>query len=114
MHRRRFTGLGAATCAIGASLAIAACGGSSSSGAKTSGSGTATTKAAAHTSDAVLTVESSQQNAITKNALGDATQQDAVDSYNNGIFAKLIGGLGQDFLGGTATGKSLTTALAKI
>jgi peptide/nickel transport system substrate-binding protein len=64
MATPQLTRLGATAGAVAATLALAACG-SSSSGSSGSGATSAGTSAA-HSSDAVLTVESSQQNEITQ------------------------------------------------
>jgi peptide/nickel transport system substrate-binding protein len=67
MPSHRFTKPGVAACALAVTLALSACGGSSGgSGSATATHGSAT-PSASHSSDAVLTVESSQQNAITQN-----------------------------------------------
>jgi peptide/nickel transport system substrate-binding protein len=59
--------LSAGCCALVAAAALAACGGVSSSASSSKSSSSSSSKAVSAGSGAVLTVESSQQNAITKN-----------------------------------------------
>ena len=59
--------LSAGCCALVAAAALAACGGVSSSGSSSKSSNNGSSNPAGGGSDAVLTVESSQQNAVTKN-----------------------------------------------
>jgi peptide/nickel transport system substrate-binding protein len=59
--------LGAGCCALVAAAALAACGGVSSSASSSKSSSRNSSKAVSAGSGAVLTVESSQQNAVTKN-----------------------------------------------
>ena len=51
---------------------------------------------------------------VNKTALGNAQLQDAATSANNGIISGDLSTLGSNFLGGTATGKGLTSFLSKL
>ena len=51
---------------------------------------------------------------LNQNNLTLAGAQDAASNANNGILSNLLGSVGTSFLGGTASGKALTSAFAKL